>query len=190
MTLKLPASIVALVLAASANAEQHSFTHSGKLTVDANMERTATLNVACSPDPNGGALSIELVVPEANTRKDFDYDDFEGPDAAAGARALSHVAWKTAADTTDITHAAAGSYLPQPPESFMFGIDQLSRRHGQAASMLAAVGAEPGQMVWTQTGFDDSKRKLIATFTLDAAATQHLHDTAAPCLSDRQSGRK
>jgi hypothetical protein len=166
------------------------FTQGGTLNIDGGQERSATLHVGCSPDADGGALVVELIVTQANARKDFDYDDFEGPDAAASTRALSHVAWKTAAGTTDITHAAAGSYLPEPPESFMFGIDQLSRRRGAAATLLAAVDAEPGQMVWTQTGFVDAKRKLIATFIFDAAATLRLHDAVQACLPAKPPAKK
>ncbi len=172
-------AIAALTLVANSPGE---FSQSGTMKIGNGQERSATLHVGCSADPDGGALVIELIATEANARKDFDYNDFEGPDAPAGAKALSHVTWKTVANTTEITHAAAGSYLPEPPESFMFGIDQLSRHGGPAAKLLAAVGAEAGQMVWTQTDFSDAGRKLIATFDLDAAAAQHLKATAAACL--------
>ncbi|MDR3389199.1 MAG: hypothetical protein P4L92_19320 [Rudaea sp.] len=171
-------AIGALTLAATGPGE---FSQSGTMKIGDGPQRSASLHVGCSADPDGGALVIELIATEANTRKDFDYDDFEGPDAPAGAKALSHVTWKTNTGTTDITHTAAGSYLPEPPESFMFGIDQLSRRRGPAATLLAAVGTDSGQLVWTQTGFD-ARHKLIATFALDAAATQHLHDAVAACL--------
>src|SRR5258706_16400283 len=74
-------------------AELHEFSQAGSLKIDAGPRRSATLHVACSPEKDGGALSIELIVLEANTRKDFDYDDFEGPDAAASDKALSHLVW-------------------------------------------------------------------------------------------------
>lgn len=172
-------ALSALMLTANSAGE---FSQSGTMKIDNGQERSATLHVGCSPDPDGGALVIELIATEANTRKDFDYDNFEGPDAAAGANALSHVVWKSAAGTIEITHAAAGSYLPEPQESFMFGIDQLSRRRGPAATLLAGVGVDAGQLVWTQTGFDDAKHKLTATFTFDAATAQRLRDTASACL--------
>jgi len=184
------AAMLAIGVLTSAVNGPGEFSQSGMMKIGNGPERSAMLHVGCSADPAGGALVVELVVTEANTRKDFDYDDFEGPDASAGAKALSHVAWKTASATTEITHAAAGSYLPEPPESFMFGIDQLSRRPGPAATLLSAVGVEAGQLVWTQKGFDEAKRKLNATFNLDAAATQGLRDTVAACLPAKQPAKK
>ena len=79
MNIHLLAAVAALAVSGTAQAELFTFDHAGSLQIDGGAARSATLNVACSPDQDGGALSIELVVPEANTRKDFDYDDFEGP---------------------------------------------------------------------------------------------------------------
>jgi hypothetical protein len=174
--------LLAFALASSACAASHEFTQSGKLKVDANAERSATLHAACSPEPSGGALSIELVVPEANTRKDFDYDDFEGPDAAAGNKALSTLTWNTAAGATTIAHAAAGWYASEPPQSFMFGISQPSHHRAEPARLLNAIRTDAGQLTWTQTGFDDAKRQLVARFELDAAAAERLHIALAECL--------
>ena len=119
----------ALVLAANARAELKEFSQAGMLKADDVAPRSATLRAACSPDKNG-VLSIELIVLEANTRKDFDYDDFEGPDAAAGGKALTHLAWTAGSGTTEITSAAAGWYAPEPPQSFMLGVSQRSLRSG------------------------------------------------------------
>ena len=79
-------------------------TKSGTMKIDAGAERTATLHIGCSSDRHGGALVIELTVPDANTKKDFGYDDFEGPDAPAGA--LSNLEWITAAGKTSAVSTA------------------------------------------------------------------------------------
>src|SRR5262249_51814652 len=123
-----------------------------------------------------------LVVPEANTRKDFDYDDFEGPDAAAGSKALSRLSWTSAAGATAISASAGGWYVPDPPDAYTFAVSQLSHRREAAAQLLQAVTGAAGELEWTQTAFDASKRKLVATFTLDATAAQRLHDAAVRCL--------
>ena len=179
-----------LATATGAHAELHEFSQTGSVKIDAGTQRGATLHLACSPDKDGGALSIELVVPEANTRKDFDYDDFEGPDAAAGGKALSHLAWTSASGTTEIHHPAAGWYAPEPPDSFMFGISQMSHRHEAPAKLLAAIGADAGKLVWTQTGFDKATRKLVATFELDPAAAAKARDAVASCLPSIEPGGK
>ena len=171
-----------LASATGAHAELHEFSQAGSLKTDAGAERSATLHLACSPDKDGGALGIELVVPEANTRKDFDYDDFEGPDAAAGGKALSHLVWTGASGAAEIHHVAAGWYAPEPPESFMFGVSQMSHRREPPARLLAAIGADGGRLVWTQTGFDKATRKLVATFELDAAAAGKARAAVASCL--------
>jgi hypothetical protein len=173
---------VALMSASVARADLHDFTQSGTVSVDAGVARSATLHVGCSPDRDGGALVVELIVTQANTLQDFDYNEFEGPDAPAGNKPLSHVTWTSSSGNTETTHAAAGSYLPEPAESFMFGIDQLSRRRGPAATVLAGVGSAAGQLVWTQSAYDKSNRHIVAKFDLDAAAAQRLHDAVAVCL--------
>ena len=174
--------VLMLAITAGARAELHEFSQAGTLNIDAGAQRNATLHVACSPDIDGGALSIELVVPEANTRKDFDYDDFEGPDAPAGDKALSHLIWTTATGSTEIRRAAVGWYAPQPPESFMFGVTQMSHRREPPAKLLAAVAGDAGKLVWTQTGFDKATRKLVATFELDATSATRMRDAVSSCL--------
>ena len=98
-------------------------TKTGSLRVDEGAERASTVHIGCSSDAHGGALVVEITVPDANTKKDFGYDDFEGPDSPAGK--LSHVEWITPAKTTSVTTSAAGSYIPDPPEAFRFEIAEL-----------------------------------------------------------------
>lgn len=179
-----------LVATSAAHAELHEFSQAGRLKIDDGAQRSATLHAACSPDKGGGALSIELIVLEANARKDFDYDDFEGPDAAAGGKALSHLAWVAGSKATEITSAAAGWYAPAPPDAFMFGVSQLSNRREPPANLLAAIGAGAGKLVWTQTGFGKATRKLVATFEFDAAAAARLRAAVASCLPDDRPGAK
>jgi hypothetical protein len=175
---------LAFVIAASANAASFEFSHAGTLRIESGATRSAKLHVACTPDKSGGMLSIELTVPEANTRRDFDYDDFEGPDAEAASKMLSRLNWTGAAGATAITSVASGWYAPEPPDAFMFGVSQLSRRPGAPVQLLAAINGD-GELEWMQTAFDASKRKLVATFNLDAAAAKRLRDAAAPCLPSR-----
>jgi hypothetical protein len=188
MRIRLLAFATALTFAAGADAQLHEFSQAGTLKIDDGAQRSATLHAACSPDKDGGALSIELIVLEANTRRDFDYDDFEGPDAAAGGKAFTHLAWTAASGTTEISSAAAGWYAPEPPQAFMFGVSQLSHRRESPAKLLAAIGSESGKLVWTQTGFDKAKRKLVATFEFDAAAAMRLRGAVATCLPGGKSG--
>ena len=178
----LPA-LLALVVVTAAHAEMRESSHAGTLKIEGGTARSATLHVACTPDRDGGALGIELIVPEANTRKDFDYDDFEGPDAAAAEKSLSLLTWTGGAAPTSITAAASGWYMPEPPGAFAFGVSQLShRREAPARLLLAVEGGVAGELEWTQSAFDAQGRKLVATFPVDAAASQRLHDAVVRCL--------
>ncbi len=173
-------TFVAILSLASAAHADGDVSASGTMQIDAGASRAATLHIGCSSERHGGALVIEITIPDANTKKDFGYDDFEGPDSRAGA--LSHLQWITAAGKTSITAKAAGSYIPEPPEAFQFGIDELSRQHSPGATLITSVKDEPGKLVWTQSSYDTSKRKLVATFEIDAAEATHIRETTSACL--------
>jgi len=182
MSIRNVIAFAALSCAGAAHSASYDFNQVGTVQVDAGASRAATLHLGCSPDNDGGALSIELIVTEANTRKDFDYDDFEGPDAPAGDKALSQIAWRTSAGTDDISHAAAGSYIPDPAEAFTFSVSQLSHHREAPAKLLSAIGAAGGTLVWTQSGFGKDTRKLVGKFDFDAAAAKKAHDAVVTCL--------
>jgi len=168
--------------ASAARADQRRLVLDGKLE-SAGSTRAVTLRALCEPDPNGGAISVELWVPQAAQLKDFDYDDFEGPDAAAGNRALSTVRVSGAGNSSEITYPAAGWYSGEDPDTFVFGLSQRSHRSGTVATLLKAIDAQRTQLLWIQRGFDNAKRELRATFALDPAKVQQIHDTVDACLA-------
>lgn len=181
--LLLIASAVVFALASGADAvETDRFILEGQLSSSSSV-RSASVRVLCNPDTNGGAISVELWVPQASKLKDFDYDDFEGPDAAAGDRALSRMSVVGASAKTEIVYAAAGWYSGEDPDTFVFGLSQLSHRQGKIATLLRAVSAQHTQLVWVQAAFGDPQRQLRATFALDAAMVKRVHDTVDACLS-------
>jgi hypothetical protein len=172
-------AILTVAAFAMSNDMYYGFIQFGRMRIDDAAERSASLQVECSVHA-GGTLFIELIATEANTWEDFDYDDFKGPDAPAGGAALSRLAWKTAATSTEITHSAVGSYSHSLPETFGFAFGGL--QPGEPAKLLASIGVEAGVLTWTQTGFDNPKRHLFARFELDTAAAKRLHDYVSPCL--------
>jgi hypothetical protein len=151
----------------------------GRLHV-ADKTYPATLRAYCAPLSNG-ALGLELVVPDATTRKDFDYDDFEGPDAVAAKRALTRIGISGESGKTEIAHAAAGWYGVEPADSFVFGVSQTSLQRGALTNLIAAFDGHRGHVVWVQTAFDDSKRELRGAFDFDDATAKKLRDVVAPC---------
>ena len=170
-------SILAVSAAAHADGD---VTKTGSVRVDGGAARASTVHIGCSSDVQGGALVVEITVPDANTKKDFGYDDFEGPDSPAGK--LSHVEWIAGTKTTSVTAAAAGSYVPDPPEAFRFEIAELAHRNSAPATLLAGADGTAAKLVWTQSSYDKSKRTLVATFDFDADDAAHVRDNVAACL--------
>jgi hypothetical protein len=176
----------ALSAATAARADLHRLVLDGQVHSGAGT-RPAQLRLLCDPATDGGAISVELWVPQAATLKDFDYDDFEGPDAAAGSQALSHVSLTGSAGTAGITYAAAGWYSGEDdPNTFVFGVSQRSHRKGKVATLLSAVDVKYTQLVWVQNGFKD-RRELRATFTLDPELATKIHATVDSCLAPAKS---
>lgn len=181
-------TLVQIALAATFATTSAAQAELNRLVLDGQLHaagdtRSANLRLLCNPDTEGGAISVELWVPQASKLKDFDYDDFEGPDAAAGDRALSHVSLAGDAGTTEITYAAAGWYSGEEPDTFVFGLSQRSHQPGKIAIWLAAVDTQHPHLVWVQHGFDDPKRELRAEFALDAATVKRIRDTVDVCLA-------
>ncbi len=187
-------TLVPVVLAAAlaptstAHAELRRLVLDGQLTTPGGV-RSVSLRLLCDPDADGGAISVELWVPQANKLKDFDYDDFEGPDAAAGDRDLSRLSLAGDGAKTEIAHAAAGWYSGEDPDTFVFGLSQLSHRKGKIATLLQAVDPKHTQLVWVQGAFDDPKRQLRAVFALDAATVKRIQDTVGVCVAPAASSK-
>lgn len=168
-----------LLVAASAAHADGDVRKEGTMRINSGAARASTVHVGCSSDAHG-ALVVEIIVPDAYTKKDFDYDDFEGPGAPAGK--LSRIEWISGANTTTITTAVAGSYIPDPPDAFNFEIAGDSKRASPAATLLAGVDGSGAKLVWTQSSYDTSKRTLVATFAFDANESARLRDAVKACL--------
>lgn len=160
--------------------ESHELRLDGRLHV-ADKTYPATLRVFCTPVSNG-ALGLELIVPDAASRKDFDYDDFEGPDAAARDHALTRIAISGESGKTEIARTAAGWYGVEPMGSFVFGVSQMALQRDAVANLFGAFDGQRGHIVWVQTGFDDAKRELRGAFDYDDAMAKRLRETVEPCL--------
>ena len=171
--------LLCLPFASAAHADG-DVNRTGSLRIDNGVERASTVHIGCSSGAHGGALVVEITVPDANTKKDFDYDDFEGPDSPAGK--LSHVEWIAGAKTTSVTSGAAGSYIPDPPEAFRFEIAELAHRKSAPATLLAGADGTSAKLAWTQSSYDKSKRTLVATFDFYADESAHVRDVVKACL--------
>jgi hypothetical protein len=179
------AAVFAVAIGSNAADATHEVRLDGRLHV-AETTSSATLRVFCTPVADG-AVGLELIVPDAETRKDFDYDDFEGPDAAASKRALSRVNISGESGKTEIARTAAGSYGVEPAGSFVFSVSQVAWKSDSVANLLATLDGQRGHIVWVQTAFDDSKRELRGAFDFDDAMAKRLRDVVAPCLARKSN---
>lgn len=152
----------------------------GRLHV-ADKTWTAGLRVFCTPVSNG-ALGIELIVPDAATRKDFDYDDFEGPDASAGHATLTRISLAGESGKTEVSRHVSGWYGVEPAGSFVFSMTQAIGERDVLTGLFANLDRQRGHVVWVQTSSDKSKRELRGAFDFDDAQAKRLSDVVAPCL--------
>lgn len=136
----------------------------------------------CHPDRRGGAISLHLLVAKALSRGDLDYEAFEGPDAPARDADLTRLELRSEGADASLERTAAGWFGGDEPGTFVLGVSELSGKPSPLASLLGRIGTSPAQLTWTQTGFADRHRRLVARFELDAARAKSLRDAVAPCL--------
>lgn len=191
---RLAAIFAAMLLGAGVTgapaAETREATVAGTLA-SSSGPRAASLRVICNPDPRGGALSLELRVPEAATRKDLDYDDFEGPDAVAAGAERTDLTVTAGGATRSLRRPAAGWYAGDDAAAFVFGVTELARRRGTLAALVARVVGEHAEIAWAQGSFDDIRRTLRARFELDAGAVGRFAAAARACVAaERPASRR
>jgi hypothetical protein len=145
-------------------------------------KRAAKLRLTCQP-ARGGAIELELEIPDAQHIADFDFEPFEGPDAPAASRTLSTIGVEGGGAPRVARYSAAGWYSGDDPTAFVFGVSQRSHRTGAVATQIGQVDEHTTRITWTQHGHGDrGKQTLEASFAVDAGAARHLHATVAPCL--------
>lgn len=171
----------ACCVTAVAHAEPQRLTLTG--TVQTTGEpREATLRIVCDPGPDG-VLGLELWVPKAFELKDFDYDDFEGPDAAARTRLLSSLVLQSTAGSTRNAFAVTGWYAGDDPNTFVFGVSGAPYSYSGVAAIFRDVASDRDELVWSQRSFRKPERTLRAAFPLDVATGTRLRATVGPCLA-------
>jgi hypothetical protein len=181
------AAIVLVGCATSTHAASHELTLTGEVHDESggtSVSRATTLRIFCEP-AKGGVLGLELRVPQAFKLKDFDYDDFEGPDAVARDREHSWVDVGSGTSGTSTSFAANGWYAGDDPDTFVFGVTATSHRASKLATLLQSMDASDTTLGWVQ-GSVDRQRWLRATFALDPAKAAAIHAAIEPCLPTKK----
>lgn len=132
-----------------------------------------------------GVLGVDLAVPHhATLRPVFDFDAFEGPDAAAGPQTRLET---TAEGATLRLHiAVSGSIGVAEDSPFVFSAIAARRqdaaRLAELSRLLAPLTRGAGQFTWTQDQPRAGGAAIRARLAVTAADAARLHQLLAPCL--------
>jgi hypothetical protein len=144
-------------------------------------ERPVQLYLYCQPDKNG-TLGLELTLRDADSIKGFDFAPFEGPDAPAAAKALSHLHASTGSDDIDAQLAANGWYSAEITGGFVFGLNQVTGKPGKLSDIVQVLSKPNSRLSWKQQSYVETGIPLDARFNIADATAQHIRETVAACL--------
>ena len=144
-------------------------------------ERPAQLYLYCQPDKNG-TLGLELTLRDADSIKGFDFAPFEGPDAPAAAKALSHLHATGGSDDIDAQMAANGRYSAEITGGFVFGLNQITGKPGKLSDIVQVLSKPNSRLSWKQQSYVKTGVPLDARFNIADATAQHIRETVAACL--------
>ncbi len=144
-------------------------------------ERPAQLYLYCQPDKNG-TLGLELTLRDADGIKGFDFAPFEGPDAPAAAKALSHLHASGGSDDIDAQMAANGWYSAEITGGFVFGLNQITGKPGKLSDIVQVLSKPNSRLSWKQQSNNETGVPLDARFSIAEATAQHIRETVAACL--------
>jgi hypothetical protein len=133
-----------------------------------------------------GVLGVDLAVSRHDTlRPVFDFDAFEGPDAAAGRRTLLEA---TAEGTAvRMQTMVSGSIGVGEDEPFVFSATAARRRDAtrlaELSRLLAPLTQGAAQFSWSQSHARSGGATIQARLEISAADSQRLRTVLAPCLA-------
>ena len=153
--------------------------------------RVVTLNLRCSPDPNG-TVSLELIVPGALRPAGFDFNPFEGPDAPAARERLTRLRVEGKTTSAEVTTRVAGWYGGETPGAFVFAASRSSQAPGDLGPFVDALArAGPrAKVTWTQSAYGKAGGEITASFALDAPGQRQIGALAAGCLKAARRGTR
>ncbi|MBX9751403.1 MAG: hypothetical protein K5Q68_17585 [Roseococcus sp.] len=133
-----------------------------------------------------GVLGVDLEVPHhATLRPVFDFDSFEGPDAAAGRRTRLET---TAGGTpVQLQLAVSGSIGVAEDAPFIFSAIAARRqdaaRLAELSRLLAPLTLGAAPFTWSQGHARPGGTAIQARLEVSAADAQRLREVLAPCLA-------
>jgi hypothetical protein len=143
----------------------------GEAEVPARLELTCTTG-------QGGAVTWTLKLAPKAALAGFDFDAFEGPDAATGDRALARLELDGGVLRTGFDTRVDG-FVPGA-DAFAFAFAAPANSASQAGLLAEAVDATTRAIRWTVRAPDDSGRAIVASIPAGGAAPV-LRETMMGC---------
>lgn len=133
-----------------------------------------------------GVLGVELAVPRhATLRPVFDFDAFEGPDAAAGRR--TRLETNAEGTALRLQVAVSGSIGVAEDAPFVFSAIAARRqdaaRLAELSRLLAPLTQGAATFSWSQGHARTGGPAILAGLEVSAADAQRLREVLAPCLA-------
>jgi hypothetical protein len=133
-----------------------------------------------------GVLGVDLAVPRhATLRPVFDFDAFEGPDAAAGRRTRLETAAEGSALRLQL--AVSGSIGVAEDAPFIFSAIAARRqdaaRLAELSRLLAPLTQGAATFTWSQGQTRSGGATIQARIEVSAADAPRLREMLAPCLT-------
>jgi len=138
------------------------------------------LSFECTPGKNG-TDSVVFIVLGATKLKGFDFDDFEGPDAVARAKALlTFTVQRTKGPDVVVKTNAAGSYTVTEG-GFAFEVSTAANtKEGKVTQLTEAIAGGASSISVQVQDFADAAKNIQATFPT-AGAAEMLSQTMKAC---------
>jgi hypothetical protein len=140
-------------------------------------EVPATLQLTCTSGA-GGAVTWTLLVQQKDTLVGFDFDAFEGPDATAADKALSHLELEGGMLRTAFDTAQGGYYTDG--STFAFEVSAPANSASQAGLLAETVDPTTQAIRWIVRSPDGADRRIEASVPANGAA-RALRETMMGC---------
>lgn len=121
----------------------------------------------------GGGTYLILHLSDASLVKNFDFDEFEGPDAPFGTRKLAKIQIQSSNGTQTIEAAGAGWY--SSAKEFMFSVAVGRQPLSVRKRLIAVLSGNDAKLSFTVHGLKKPSQTISAT-TTDASLINGLRD--------------
>ena len=130
-----------------------------------------TLAVRCLPGTKGrGYVEFVYTVKRARDMKNFNFTDFEGPDAPAGAKKLVRVIVYSKSHNVTAKVSVTGGLKGDDPDAFEFSFAARGYRKGDITRLVDTIRQGASMISVTVHDYRDSKKTIHTDFSTTGAS--------------------